>query len=99
MRGYDTYRFHGRHALHTSVEYRYLLASAFDEKGLGGIEAVAFTDMGQVFNHRSEFSRENLRATWGGGLQLSSGRSTVFRLLYARSPEGSRLMFGFGPSF
>ena len=99
LRGYDTYRFHGRHALHLSVEYRFKLASAFDEKGLGGIEAVAFTDMGQVFNHRREFSRENLRATWGGGLQLSSGRGTLFRLLYGRSPEGSRLMFGFGPSF
>ena len=99
LRGYDTYRFHGRHALHASVEYRYLLASGFDEKGLGGIEAVGFTDVGQVFNRRSELSMDNVRATWGGGLQFSSGRSTLFRLLYARSPEGSRVIFGVGPSF
>jgi Omp85 superfamily domain len=99
LRGYDTYRFHGRHALHTSVEYRYQLASTFDEKGFGGIDALAFTDIGQVFNHRSEFSMNNLRATWGGGIQFSSARSTVFRVLYARSPEGSRLFFSFGPSF
>jgi outer membrane protein assembly factor BamA len=99
LRGYDTYRFHGRHALHTSVEYRYQLASTFDEKGFGGIDALAFTDIGQVFNHRSEFSMNNLRATWGGGIQFSSARSTVLRVLYARSPEGSRLFFSFGPSF
>jgi hypothetical protein len=46
-------------------EYRYLLASAFDEKGLGGIEAVAFTDMGQVFNHRLIESAEFIHWTNG----------------------------------
>ena len=99
LRGYDTYRFHGQHALHATAEYRFQLASTFDEKGPGGLDAVAFTDMGQVFNRRSELTINNVRATWGGGLQLSSGRGTLFRLLYARSPEGSRVMFGFGPSF
>ncbi|HEU4769001.1 MAG TPA: BamA/TamA family outer membrane protein [Pyrinomonadaceae bacterium] len=99
LRGYDTYRFHARHGLHASVEYRYQLASTFDEKGFGGVDALAFTDIGQVFNHRSEFSMNNLRATWGGGIQFSSARSTVFRVLYARSPEGARLFFSFGPSF
>lgn len=99
LRGYDTYRFHGRHALHANVEYRYQLAAGFDKTGLSGIEAVAFTDMGQVFNRRAELSIDNLRATWGGGLQFSSGRSTLFRFLYARSPEGSRVFFSFGPTF
>ena len=99
LRGYDTHRFHGRNALHGTIEYRYQLASNFEPGNSGGIEAVAFTDAGQVFNRRSEFSMKNLRATWGGGLQFSSRRSTLFRILYARSPEGSRVMFSFGPSF
>lgn len=99
LRGYDTYRFHGRHALHANVEYRYQLAAGFDKTGLSGVEAVAFTDMGQVFNRRAELTIDNLRATWGGGLQFSSGRSTLLRVLYARSPEGSRVFFSFGPSF
>lgn len=99
LRGYDSYRFHGRHALHGTVEYRYQLASTFDSNGTAGIDAIAFTDVGQVFNRRSELSVDNLRATWGGGLQFSSRRSTLFRILYARSPEGSRVFFSFGPSF
>ncbi|HVF26753.1 MAG TPA: BamA/TamA family outer membrane protein [Pyrinomonadaceae bacterium] len=99
LRGYATHRFHGRNAVHGTIEYRYQLASSFEPGGLGGIEAVAFTDAGQVFNNRREFSLKNLRATWGGGLQFASQRSALFRVLYARSPEGGRVMFSFGPSF
>lgn len=99
LRGYDTHRFHARHAVHATIEYRYQIASTFAKDGSSGIDAVAFTDAGQVFDRHSEFSFKNVRATWGGGLQFSSKRSTVFRILYARSPEGSRVFFTFGPTF
>lgn len=99
LRGYATHRFQGRNAVHGTIEYRYQLASSFEPGGLGGIEAVAFTDAGQVFDTRREFSAKNLRATWGGGLQFASQRSALFRVLYARSPEGARVMFSLGSSF
>lgn len=91
LRGYDSFRFHGRNALVSSIEYRYDLVQ--------GISAVAFTDFGQVFNRRSEFNRDNLHATWGGGIQIGSKKSIALRILYGRSGEGARIFFSFGPTF
>lgn len=91
LRGYDSFRFYGRNALAANVEYRFDL--------IPGIGALLFTDFGQVFNRRSELNSANLHATYGGGVEFSSKRSTVFRVLVAKSPEGMRLMLGFGPTF
>ena len=91
MRGYDTYRFHGKNALLGTAEYRYQLVQ--------GIEALGFVDVGQVFNRRAEFSAANLTATFGGGISFSSSRTTAFKILVAQSPEGARLFFTFGPTF
>ncbi len=91
LRGFDTNRFYGRHAVAANIEYRYEL--------IRGIEAVLFTDLGQVYNRRSEFNKENFRATFGGGLQFVSQKNTLFRFLIGKSGEGVRLLFGFGPTF
>jgi outer membrane protein assembly factor BamA len=91
LRGYDTYRFHGRHALMGSTEYRYALS--------GGVEAFAFTDVGQVFDFKSEFNTDNLRVTYGGGLRFATAKSLFLRLYAARGGERTRLFFSFGPSF
>ncbi|MBI4751503.1 MAG: BamA/TamA family outer membrane protein [Acidobacteria bacterium] len=91
LRGYDTYRFHGKNAVLGTAEYRYQLVQ--------GIEALGFVDVGQVFNRRSEFSAANLTATFGGGISFSSSRTTAFKILVAQSPEGARLFFTFGPTF
>ncbi len=91
LRGYDTYRFHGRHALMGTAEYRYALS--------GGVEAFAFTDVGQVFDRGSEFNTDNLRVTYGGGLRFATARSLFLRLYAARGGERLRLFFSFGPSF
>jgi outer membrane protein assembly factor BamA len=91
LRGYDTYRFHGRNALMGTLEYRWQLARA--------IKWIAFTDIGQVYNLSRELSRENLRATWGTGVAFTTERSMPFRIMFAKSPEGSRIFFSFAPSF
>jgi hypothetical protein len=91
LRGFESQRFYGRHALASSIEYRYEL--------IRSIEALAFTDIGQVFNRRSEFTRQNLRATFGGGLQFKSKKSVFLKLLVAKSGEGTRLILSFGPTF
>lgn len=91
LRGYDSLRFWGRNALAGSVEYRFDL--------IPGIGALAFTDIGQVFNRRSELSWDNTHATFGGGIEFSSKKSTLFRILVAKSGERLRLIIGFGPTF
>jgi hypothetical protein len=91
LRGFESNRFYGRHALAASIEYRYALS--------GGMEAVTFTDLGQVFNRWSEFNRQNFRATFGGGVQFKSEKSVFFKILVARSGEGTRLFLSFGPTF
>jgi outer membrane protein assembly factor BamA len=91
LRGYDTYRFHGRNALSSNIEYRYQLVQ--------GIEAVVFTDIGQVYGPRSEFNTNNIHATFGGGFQFNSKKSVFLRILAGKSGEGTRLFFSFGPTF
>jgi hypothetical protein len=91
LRGYSSLRFYGRNALAANVEYRRELTRR--------VGALLFTDFGQVFDRRSEISAANLRATFGGGIEFSSKRFTVFRFLVARSGERTRLILGFGPTF
>ncbi len=91
LRGFETYRFHGRNAFMTSAEYRYHV--------LDFASVFAFTDAGQVFNHRSEWNAGNMRISYGGGLLLHDKKSVLFKLLYARGDETARLFFNFGPTF
>jgi hypothetical protein len=91
LRGYNTFRFHGHHALAGSFEYHNQLVRS--------VRWMSFADWGQVFNVRSELSWKNLRMTWGTGVEFTSKRNVAFKALYARSPEGGRLIFGFGPSW
>jgi outer membrane translocation and assembly module TamA len=91
LRGFDANRFYGRNAAAWNAEYRTDLT--------GGLGAFAFTDFGQVFDRASEFNTRNFRVTYGGGLQVKSKKSIVLRTYLARSSEGSRLMFSFGPTF
>ncbi len=91
LRGYETYRFHGRNAVMTSAEYRFQV--------LDFVSLFGFTDAGQVFDHRSEWNTANMRVSYGGGLLLHDKKSVMFKLFYARGDEGARLFFNFGPTF
>ena len=91
LRGYDSLRFWGRNALAGSVEYRYEL--------IPGIGALLFTDFGQVFNRRSDLRWDNTEATYGGGIEFSSKKATLFRVLIAKSSERLRVIIGFNPTF
>lgn len=99
LRGYDSYRFQGLNAVHLNIEYRYKLVQRSETGGLGGIEAILFSDLGQVFNTKSELSIKNIKATWGGGLQFMSQKNVSFAVLYAVSPEKNRIIFRFGKTF
>lgn len=91
LRGYRPLRFYGRNALAANVEYRFELTP--------GIGALAFTDFGQVFDRRVQLTAQNLHATFGGGIEFKSRKSTLFRILVGKSGEGTRVIIGFGPTF
>lgn len=91
LRGYTTNRFHDRHALAGTLEYRYQIGRYLD--------AFLFTDMGQVFARRSQLSFDNLRATYGGGIQFRSEKRVFLKIYVGRSGEFTRLFVNFGPTF
>ncbi len=83
LRGYHNYRFHDRHLVLASIESRWALFSHVD--------AVVFADAGNVapriadlnFNHRS----------YGTGIRVHTGRSTLARVDVGHSREGWRFWF------
>lgn len=91
LRGYSPYRFYGRNALASSLEYRNELGRYVD--------GVLFTDFGQVFNNRSELKWDNVHATFGGGVQFKNSERALFRILVGKSGDGARLILAFGPTF
>ncbi len=91
LRGFRPLRYYGSNALAANLEYRFEL--------IPGIGALAFTDVGQVFEQRAQLSAKNMRATYGGGIEFKSKKSTLFRILVGKSAEGTRVILGFGPTF
>jgi hypothetical protein len=92
LRGYRPYRFYGRNALTSSLEYRHF----FDcDWGVFG-----FTDVGQVFDLPAQLTRRNMRLTWGGGLLFGSGRRHIEnKLFFGKTDEGHRWFLTWGPTF
>jgi outer membrane protein assembly factor BamA len=91
LRGYGTYRFHARNSISSNIEYRYRLGRWMD--------ALLFTDIGQVFDRASEISTRNMHATFGGGIQFRSENKVFFKILVGKSGDGTRVFFTFGPTF
>jgi hypothetical protein len=91
LRGFRPLRYYGSNALAASLEYRFEL--------IPGIGALVFTDAGQVYEQRAQLSAQNMRATYGGGIEFKSKKSTMFRILVGNSTEGMRVIIGFGPTF
>jgi hypothetical protein len=91
LRGYRPLRFYGSNALAANIEYRFELFPV--------LGALAFTDVGQVFERRAQLTAQNLQATWGGGIEFKSKKSTLFTILVGKSSEGIRIIIGFGPTF
>jgi hypothetical protein len=93
LRGYRPYRFYGRNAVESSLEYRHY----FDDD----IGAFLFGDVGQVYDTGSELTRANMRATWGAGLLFNDNRRrTFFKIFFGVTrDEGHRWFLTLGPTF
>jgi len=91
LRGFREFRFRDKRILYLSSEYRWDASPA--------IELAAFYDTGKVFGQRSDFSFEHLEKSFGGGIRLKTPKAVVMRIDVARSREGTRVFFKFGPAF
>jgi outer membrane protein assembly factor BamA len=93
LRGYRPYRFYGLNAVTSSLEYRHYFDTDFG--------VFLYGDVGQVYDHRSELTRSNMRATWGAGVLCNDGRKhTEFKLFFGEtSDEGHRWFLTLGPTF
>jgi hypothetical protein len=90
LRGFSNYRFRDRHSILGTAEYRWYVQEY--------AEMAIFYDAGKVVSRRGDLDFTSLKSDVGIGLRFHTPRATVLRLEAARSNEGLRLIFGFGPA-
>ena len=88
LRGFSLDRFYGRSLALVSLEYRYKIHP--------NIQAYPFFDEGQIFNSVKDVSWTNWHRNYGLGFRLRTARSTVLRIEYGKSSEGSHFHIIFG---
>jgi outer membrane protein assembly factor BamA len=91
LRGFREFRFRDRNLLYMSGEYRW--------EPVRAVELAVFYDAGKVFSRRADFDFSGLKKSVGFGVRFKAPGSVVFRIDTARSSEGTRVFFKFGPSF
>lgn len=89
LRGYRSYRFRDRNAFLLTGEYRWYAQEY--------VEGVLFYEAGQVAPSTDDFTLSGLKRSYGFGVHFHTPAATVLRLEIARSPEGTRYIFGFSP--
>lgn len=83
LRGYGDYRFHDRHLAVVNAEARLALFAHLD--------AAVFADAGNVAARAADLNLD--RRSYGVGVRLHTGRSTLARLELAHGGEGWRVVF------
>jgi hypothetical protein len=91
LRGFSSYRFRGEALTHTSAEYR-LRVARFVELG-------TFLDAALVANDVSRLFKSPVLASPGIGIRVRTDDQVLFRVDWARSSEGHRLVVFMGPAF
>jgi Omp85 superfamily domain len=91
LRGYPDFRFMDQNRILWTVEYRWLPSKFLD--------MVLFYEAGKVTADQSDLDFSNLVNSYGIGARLHGPASTPIRLEYARSKEGSRIIFAFSPAW
>lgn len=91
LRGFERARFRDNALLNLSAEYRYGLHPM--------IELAGFADVGQVAPQLAAMSLGRFETSWGAGLRFKHRGSVKFRVDWAFSHEGQRLILSTGPVF
>jgi len=90
LRGYEDFRWRDRGMVGFTAEYRWPVW-AFWKKDGPGIDAYAFTDLGQVFGDPDEVNTDNFTESGGFGFRFIGPRGFAGRLEFAWS-EDDRVM-------
>ncbi len=86
LRSYRYNRFFEEGLLLANVEYRYNIYDYGDFQ----TDAFGLFDVGEVFGELSDFGIEELKLSFGGGVNLKFRRRTLLSLVIARGNEGWR---------
>ena len=92
LRAYPTFRFHDRHSILTSAEFRWIPNRL-------AMDMALFYDAGKVTNRREDLDFENLKSDWGLGVRFHSPAATVLRIEGAKGSDGWRLVFATGAAW
>jgi hypothetical protein len=90
-RGYSDFRFHERHMLLVSGEYRWIPSRVLD--------MALFIDAGKVTRERRDLDFDGLKTAYGIGVRIHGPRVTPLRLDIARGNEGTRVHLTGGIAF
>lgn len=91
MRGFREFRFHDNNAVLFNTEFRWRIWKLVD--------AVLFTDQGQVAARIRDMSLGNFEHSYGGGFRFRTTRGVMLRFDIASSREGPRYYIQFSPEF
>src|SRR3989338_7968632 len=86
LRSYRYNRFFDEGLLLANAEYRY---NIYEYGNFAG-DAVALFDVGEVFEEISDFGLDELKFSYGGGLNIKFRRKTLLSFFIARGNEGWR---------
>lgn len=92
LRGYRTGRFRDRHAVLTSIEYRWI-------PNLDALDMAIFYDAGEVASRREDIDTKGWHHDWGFGARFHGPAATALRLELARGSEGWQVIFAGGAAF
>lgn len=112
LRGFDTFRFHGRNAALVQGELRQRITTFTHDELEASVDAVFFADAGEVWGSAigrdatntfvipvvESFDTDNVEADFGGGIHVGVSDFTL-RLEVAHSNEKTRFIVGFNRAF
>jgi hypothetical protein len=84
LRSYRYNRFFDESLILANIEYRYSIYEYGDFAG----DAVGLFDIGEVFDELGHFGFDELKFSYGGGVNVKFRRNTLLSLLAARGNEG-----------
>jgi outer membrane protein assembly factor BamA len=91
LRGFERARFRGPSLVNLSAEYRWDVHPR--------IELAGFGDVGQVASSLRTLAPRRFESIWGAGVRVKKTGAVKFRLDFAISREGRRLMLSTAPVF
>ena len=101
VRGWDFDQRRGKNQFLNTLEYRYdwVPMRVLDIKGVRfrvGVEAMAFGDLGVLWNEGNQFALNNFIGGYGGGLRLLLAGVGALRLELGWGQSGAKVIVGFG---